>query len=65
MFSNGDKVRVTADWLAVLGGSRGEVLGEVFQNPLTCLVRFPSGTKLIPAVLLERTQSAAHLVSAA
>jgi hypothetical protein len=65
MFKSGDTVRVTADWLAVPGGSKGEVLGEVFHNPVSCLVRFRSGTKLIPAVLLERAQSAEHLASAA
>jgi hypothetical protein len=65
MFNKGDEVRVTADWLVVPGGEKGEVLGEILRNPVTCLVRFPSGTRAIPAVLLELTRSAEHLASAA
>jgi hypothetical protein len=65
MFNKGDKVRVTADWLAVPGGEKGEVLGEIVQFPVMWLVRFPSGTRVIPAVLLERTRSATHLANAA
>ena len=65
MFINGEEVRVTVDWLPVPVGSQGEVIGEVFHNPLTSIVRFRSGMHLIPTVLLERTLSAGDLASSA
>jgi hypothetical protein len=65
MFNKGDKVRITADWRALSGGEKGEVLGELFCSHVSCLVKFQSGTHVIPAVLLERARSAEHLVSAA
>ena len=65
MFNKGDKVRVTADWRGLPGGEKGEVLGELFCNSVSCLVKFPSGTRVIPGVLLERAKGAEHLVSVA
>jgi hypothetical protein len=53
MFNAGDTVTVTVDWLPVAEGSEGEVLGEVFRNPVSYLVRFSTGTYPIPLVHLS------------
>ena len=53
MFNCGATVRVTANWLLVPKGTEGQFLHIAFENPVTCLVEFSSGTYPIPAVHLE------------
>ena len=61
MVRDGQRVRVTADWHALPSGAKGEVLGEVSANPSTCLVRFSTGTQLVPTILLQQIPTAPSL----